>query len=127
MKGKILVIDDEHGICDILKRFLTKKGYEVIVAYSAEKGISNLEAEKPEVVLMDIRMPGMSGVEAVKKIRDIDKKVGIIMATAVLDEKIAKEAIDLGASDYIVKPFDLDYLEKTLLVKLAMIKASEED
>jgi len=127
MKAKILVIDDEQAICDLLKRFLTKRGYEVTVANSAEEGISKLEGEKPEVVLMDIRMPGMNGIEAVKKIRDIDEKVGIIMATAVLDERMAKEAIDLGASDYIIKPFDLDYLEKTLLVKLTMIKASEED
>ncbi|MEA3490226.1 MAG: response regulator [Candidatus Omnitrophota bacterium] len=121
MKGKILVIDDEIEICDLLEKFLTRKEYEVITATSAVEGIKKIKAEKPDVVLLDIRMPEMNGVEAIKKIREIDKDIGIIMATAVMDEKIAQETVKLGAADYIVKPFDLDYLEKSLMLKIAML------
>jgi two-component system, NtrC family, response regulator AtoC len=119
MKEKILVIDDEKAIRDVLEAFLTKKGYEVVVASSAEEGIEKVRTEKPRVILLDIRMPGMSGVDAIKRIREIDKDVGILMATAVLDEEIARQTIKLGASDYIIKPFDLNYLEKSLAVKIA--------
>ncbi|MFH1552156.1 MAG: response regulator [Candidatus Omnitrophota bacterium] len=121
MKEKILVIDDEIEVCKLLKDFLVKQGYEVTTATSAQEGIEKLKTEKPKVILLDIKMPGMDGVEAIKRIREIDKGVGIIMATAVLDEKIAQETVKLGASDYIVKPFDLEYMEKSLLVKLASL------
>jgi two-component system response regulator AtoC len=122
MKGKVLVVDDEKVIRDTLEAFLKKKGYEVVTAASAMEGIEKLRKEKPKVILLDIRMPGLSGVDAIEKIREVDKNVGIIMATAVIDEDIARESIELGASDYIVKPFDLNYLEKSLMVKLATMR-----
>ena len=121
MEAKTLVIDDEKEVRDILEGFLTKKGYKVVTAASAMEGIEKLKAENPKVILLDIEMPGMSGVEAIGKIREIDKNVGIIMATGVKDEKIAQETVKLGASDYIVKPFDFEYMEKSLLVKLVSL------
>lgn len=124
MKAKILIIDDEKVVRDTLETFLKKKGYEVVTADSAMEGIKKLKEEKPRVILLDIRMPGLSGVDAIEKIREVDKNVGIIMATAVIDEGIAKETIRLGASDYIIKPFDLNYLEKSLIVKLATMRWS---
>ncbi|NQT32435.1 MAG: response regulator [Candidatus Omnitrophica bacterium] len=120
-KHKILVIDDEAEICDALKMFLTQKGYDVMATTSATEGIELVKTEKPKVILLDIRMPDMTGLEAIKKIREVDENVGIIMATAVVDEDIAKETIKLGASDYIIKPFDLDYLERSLLVKISTL------
>lgn len=86
---------------------------------SVLEGIEMVKTEKPRVIFLDITMPEMTGIEALKKIREIDKEVGIIMATAVIDENVAKQAIEYGASDYIIKPFDLHYLEKSLMVKLA--------
>ena len=121
MGEKILIIDDEADIVEALRLFLTKKGYNVLGTTSVIKGIAMIETEKPKVVFLDIRMPEMSGVEAVKKIREIDKEIGIIMATAVLDEDIARKTIELGASDYIIKPLNLSYLEKSLIVKLSML------
>ncbi len=119
MGEKILVIDDERDIVDALTMFLTKKGYNVIGTTSALEGIEMVRTEKPKVVFLDITMPEMTGLEAVKKIREFDKEVGIIMATAVMDEEVAKQTIAYGAADYIIKPFDLNYLEKSLIVKLA--------
>ena len=63
----------------------------------------------------------MTGIEAMKKIREIDSEVAIIMATAVVDEKMVQEVVNMRAFDYIVKPFDLDYLKKVLLVKIATL------
>ncbi|NQT32095.1 MAG: response regulator [Candidatus Omnitrophica bacterium] len=122
MEERILVIDDEVEICEMLKSFLVKKGYEVITTTSAADGIEKLKTEKPKVILLDIRMPDMDGVEVMKKIRKIDQNVVVIMATGVIDEEIARETMKLGASDYIVKPFDLGYLEKSLMSKLAMLE-----
>ena len=121
MKGKILVIDDEVEICEMLRNYLEKKGYEVITSHSAIEGIEKLKSEKPKVVLLDIRMPKMDGIEALRRIKEIDRDVAVIMATGVIDENIAQKTIRLGAVDYIVKPFNLKYLEKSLLVKIAML------
>lgn len=119
MGEKILVVDDERHIVDALKIFLEIKGYNVLTATSAIEGINLVETEKPKIVFLDINMPEMTGIEALKKIKAIDNEIGVIMATAVIDENVAKQAIELGASDYIIKPFDLHYLEKSLMVKLA--------
>ena len=115
---KILVVDDDVAIGNMLKKFLSKKGYETIVALSGEEAIKKVKEERPHVVLLDIRMPGMDGVETLKKIREIDKEVGIVMITAVKEEETGKKCMELGAYDYITKPLSLDYLETVLAVKL---------
>jgi DNA-binding response OmpR family regulator len=120
-KIKIMVVDDEYEICSMLKDFLEREGYEAFTATSVKDALGIIEKERPKVILLDIRMPEMNGIEAIEEIRKIDEKVGIIMATAVMDEDVARKAMELGASDYIIKPFDLEYLRKSLLIKLAML------
>ncbi|MGR3174445.1 MAG: response regulator [Candidatus Scalindua sp.] len=71
-------------------------------------------------MLLDIRMPGMGGIEVLKRVREFDKDVGIIMVTAVKDEGIGKDALKKGADEYITKPIDFDYLESSILVGLVM-------
>lgn len=115
---KILVVDDEEAICNMLKKFLTQKGYEAIIALSGEEAIGKVKEEKPHIVLLDIRMPKMDGIETLKKIRELDKEVGIVMITAVKDDDVGRKCLQLGAYDYITKPLSLDYLEGVLLVKL---------
>lgn len=121
MPAKILVIDDEVEITSLLKKFLEKEGYEAITANSAKEGIEKLQTEKPNVILLDVRMPEMNGLDAMKRIREIDSNVAVIMATAVVDDKVVAEVVKMKATDYIVKPFDLDYLRKVLLVKIATL------
>jgi len=118
--SKILVVDDEVWACDPIKRFLEKKGYDVTVAHSGEDALEKVKNEKPDLMLLDIRMPGMDGMEALRRIREIDKDVGIIMVTAVKDEGMAKDAIKKGADEYVTKPIDLNHLETTVLVDLTM-------
>ncbi|MCK4851623.1 MAG: response regulator [Candidatus Omnitrophica bacterium] len=122
MGARVLVIDDEIEICRLLKDFLEKQGFEVSIATSALDGIEKVRTERPKVVLLDVRMPEMDGMEVMRKIREIDRDVGVILATAVRDEQIAQEALNLGAVDYIIKPFDLSYLKNTLTVKLMTLK-----
>ena len=120
MEEKILIIDDEQVVCDALKKFLTKKEYKVSTALSGEEGIKKIKIneDKPHIVLLDIRMPGMDGIETLKKIREIDKNIGIIMVTAVKENEVGRKCMELGAYDYIIKPFSIDYLETVLMVKL---------
>jgi DNA-binding response OmpR family regulator len=118
MQKKILVVDDEQAICNMLKKFLTKEGYEVTTVLSGEEAIIKVREEKPHGVLLDIKMPGIDGVETLKQIRAIDEKVAIVMITAVKDDVIGRRCIELGAYDYITKPLSLEYLESVLMVKL---------
>ncbi|MGR3173086.1 MAG: response regulator transcription factor [Candidatus Scalindua sp.] len=118
--SKILVVDDEVKAYELLKRFLEKKGYEVITSNSGENAIKKVKNEKPSVMLLDIRMPGMGGIEVLNRVREFDKDVGIIMVTAVKEEETGKEALRLGADEYITKPIDFDYLETSILVDIIM-------
>lgn len=118
MKRKILVIDDEKAVCKMLEKFLVQQGHKPISALSGKEGLKKLQKEKPHIVLLDIRMPDMDGVETLKEIRKLDKRVGIIMITAVKKDAVGRECLKLGAYGYITKPFDFDYLERTLTIKL---------
>lgn len=122
MSSKIMVIDDEQAVCDTLKKFLAMKGYDVSVALSGGEAIKKLKEQKFDMVLLDIKMPGMDGIETLRRIREIDERVGIVMVTAVKDNAIGKECMKMGAYDYITKPFSLEYLETVLMVKLVDLR-----
>ena len=102
---QILVIDDEMGPRESL-RMLLKPNYTVYTADSVEKGLQLLVEKHPDTIVMDIRMPGMTGIEGLRKIRQIDPHLSVIMLTGFGALETAKEALRLGANDYISKPFD---------------------
>lgn len=102
---QILVIDDEMGPRESL-RMLLKTDYEVHTAECVEAGIKLLKEKNPDTIVMDIRMPGMSGIDGLRKIREIDPYLSVIMLTGFGALETAKEALRLGANDYISKPFD---------------------
>lgn len=116
--ARILVVDDEFEVCNILKKFLTSKGYEVNTAMDGEAAIKKVKEFSPNVVLLDIMMPGIGGIETLKEIKKIDPSIGVIMVTAVIDEDLAKRALEIGAFEYITKPINLHYLENVVLVKM---------
>ena len=121
MKEKILVVDDDPQIRALLEKFLIKKGYEAATAASGEEAIDKVKTESPQVVLLDIKMPGADGITILKQFRQINDRLGVIMITGLKDEETARKAMAAGAYDYIVKPFDLNYLEMALLTKLALL------
>lgn len=120
-KIKILIVDDEIEIRNVLGRFLSKQGYLISSAADGEEAIAKLKSEHPRIILLDIRMPKKDGIAVLKEIKKIDPAVGIIMTTAIQDEEIAKRAITLGAWDYICKPIDFFYLENSILAKAVLM------
>jgi two-component system, NtrC family, response regulator AtoC len=118
---KVLVVDDEPQAVELLEEFLTAKGYAVVGASGGEEALRRLKEERPHLMLLDIRMPVMDGLEVLRRAREIDREVGIVMVTAVNEESIGREALRIGAYDYITKPLDFDYLERVLWVKMTMM------
>lgn len=115
---KLLVIDDELAICDVLKEFFGEKGYKVFIATNADEGLSIVKTECPHIVLLDIIMPYRSGIDVLLSIKKINPAIKIIMLTAVNNEIVISQAKEYGASDYIIKPFSLNYLEKEVMPKV---------
>ena len=115
---RVLIVDDEPDAVELLSEFLSAKGYEVISAYNGEEALKKVKAERPHLILLDIRMPGMNGLEVLRQVRQIDQEVGVIVVTAVQEEETGRQALKLGAFDYIVKPLNLEYLERSLWYKV---------
>ena len=92
--------------------------YEVHTALNGESAIVRVKETRPHIVLLDMKMPVMGGIDVLKEIKKIDPRVGVIMVTAVTDVGQAKKTMELGAYDYITKPVNLDYLETALMVKI---------
>ncbi len=108
--NKILVVDDQKTVCYSLQRFLESEGYEVITTTNAKEAISLVDIEKPDLVIMDVRMPEMDGLEALKRIKEKNPKIQVIMMTAFSTTEKAIEAMKAGAYEYLMKPFENDEL-----------------
>ena len=119
--AKILVVDDEPLACEFLKRFLGKQGYEISIATTGEQALELIQAERPHLVLLDIRMPGMDGMEVMRRAKGIDPALGFIMVTAIRDDSIGRKALSEGAYDYITKPVDIEYLKTSISMSLASL------
>ncbi len=117
-KTRILVVDDEHLIRWSLEQNLKKQGYDVLTAGSGEDALKLVREEQPDLVLLDIQLPGMSGLEVLEKIKEFDEEIIVIMVTAHGGLETAVNAMRLGAYDYINKPFNLD--EMGLVIRKAL-------
>src|SRR4030042_938652 len=98
VKGKVLIVDDAPDTLDIIHKLLSFDGYEVITASSGEEGVKKVNDEKPDVVLMDLNLPGMNGTETLKRIREINPLQCVVMLTAFAALDNAIQALKLGAS-----------------------------
>jgi DNA-binding response OmpR family regulator len=116
--AKILVVDDQPDAVELLVEFLSSKGYEVLTATNGEEALRRVKEDRPHLVLLDVEMPKMNGMETLRRIREIDPEMGVIMATGVNEEHVGRKALELGAFDYIVKPLDMEYLERSLGYKI---------
>lgn len=119
----LLVVDDEEGIRRVLKIFFTRKGYKVFEAENGEEALQLTRSEKISAVLLDIKMQGMDGLETLKRLLEINPKLGVVMITAVQDDDKVKKAIELGAYGYVLKPFDFLYLELVVMSKLTIAES----
>ncbi len=118
--GEIMVVDDEATIRDMLNQFLTRHGYTVKTASSGEETLEILKTKsyQPQLILLDINMPGIDGLVTLREIKKINKEAGVIIMTGINDEILGLQALESGAFEYIMKPFNLEYLELAILSKI---------
>lgn len=118
MTKRLLIVDDEIEICEFLKSFFEDRDFKVMTAPDGTKALEQVALFHPEVVLLDIQMPGLDGLQTLKKIKETYPKVKVIMVTAVETQEKIEEAMRLGADNYITKPLSLEYLEKDVQDKI---------
>ena len=110
MKGRLLVVDDEHGILVALKGLFGKEGYEVETAESGEEALAKVKAGLFHVIITDLSMQGMSGLDLMRSVRQLDPECAVLMITAYGTQRIAVQAMKAGAVEFLTKPFSDDVL-----------------
>jgi len=108
---RVLIVDDERTLARAMKVFLADHGYEAEVASDAEKALEILDSLRPDVVFADVRLPGMNGIELLRRIREFDPAIAVVIMTAYGSIEGAVEAVKLGAFDYVKKPVDLEEIK----------------
>ena len=112
---KILVVDDAGFMRMMIKNYLTKAGYTTIIeGEDGEKAVSLYKSELPDLVIMDITMPNLDGIGALRAIKEVDPNAKVVMCSAMGQEAMVMEAIKLGAKDFIVKPFKQERILETV-------------
>ena len=101
----VLIVDDEVKICSLLSRFFQQRGLRTVTATSGTEALQKLDDEMPDYLLLDIRMPDMSGLDVLKIAKEHCPGLNVVMLTALDDAEMAKTAFGLGATDYLTKPF----------------------
>ena len=114
----ILIVDDDPSVLRSLARYLKKKGYRVSEASGGRDAIEKVEKDPPHLVLLDVVMPDMDGIETLNLIRQRFPDVDVVMISALKEEIVAKESIKMGAYEWLPKPFSLETLETTIFVTL---------
>ena len=113
-KPKVLFVDDEQDLGDLVETLLGEEGYEVILARNGLEGVKKNEKYDPGLIIMDLKMPKMNGIQALRNIRKSDKDVVAIILTGYASAQTAKEAEGLDVYEYLCKPFDIKVLKKTV-------------
>ena len=121
---RLLVVDDEPEICEFLKAFFEDRDYDVRTASSGLEALQMLETDPPQLMLLDIHMPGMDGMNVLRRVKASYPKIKVIMVTAIETRDKIEEAIRLGADNYITKPLSLEYLEKDVQDKIGALTQS---
>lgn len=117
MAIKILIVDDEEDVREFAANFFRRKKIQVLTAGGGEEAIKLVNTEKPQIILLDIKMKGMDGIETLKRIKQIDKNIKAIMVTGKNpeEEDAFKRCQQLGAENYVHKPLELDELEEVVM------------
>ena len=116
---RVLVVDDDRGIRDVLTNFLSRRGYEVETAADGETALESIRRNQPDVLLLDIYLPTMSGIDVLYELRHEGLEIPTLTFSGMPDDQMARESTLLGASDFVFKPFHLDELEANLQKRLS--------
>ena len=120
MPAKLLVVDDENGILEEVKSYFEEEGFQVFVADSGEEGIQILKREKPDVLLVDMKLPDMSGLLVLKVAKEASPLTKVIVNTGYVDQVLIDQAEELGRDVFLQKPFDLVRLKEEVERLLGM-------
>jgi len=115
---KLLVVDDELDVREFARNFFKRRKLEVFIAGSGPEALEVVEKENPDLMLLDVRLGKMDGIEVLRKIRESGNKIPVIMVSGVNEKEVLDQAKELGVSDYIHKPLILEELEKVVLAKI---------
>jgi len=127
-KQKVLVLDDEENVCELVSLYFSKAGYEVLCARDGPEGIEKARLERPDIILLDLMLPGIDGLDVCKELRKTSN-VPIIMLTARVDEVDRVLGLEIGADDYVTKPFsprELLARVKAVLRRSAYVPSTDE-
>lgn len=108
---KLLIVDDQKGIRRLLTEVFLEYGYEIESCANGIRALEVIPEFKPDLIIMDVKMPGMNGIDVLRKLRDTDKDIRVIMMTAYGDQHYVNQAEALGVARFIIKPFDLNELK----------------
>ena len=114
LRPTVMVVDDEPRVLEVLEKILGEEGYLVVTAASGERALALAAEASPDLIVLDIVMPGMDGVATLRELRRRGQRSPVIMLTAQGTVQTAREAMVLGAHDYITKPFNLEFLKSAL-------------
>ena len=115
---KLLAVDDEKGITDLLCKFFSDLGFHITSVNTGDEALKAIQSDKPDIVFLDITLGTVSGLDILEKIKRIDPSIKVIMLTVHGKKEMMDKAKELGADEYIRKPFSMDYLEKIVLMKI---------
>jgi DNA-binding response OmpR family regulator len=118
-RGTILIVDDDPATVEMLSDYLSGKRFGVARARSVDEALAGLESERPDAVLISVRLGAADGLEALRRIREVNVQVSLLVMAEPDDAELAKKALALGAMDYLLKPIDFDYLARAIEKALA--------
>ncbi|MBI4689582.1 MAG: sigma-54-dependent Fis family transcriptional regulator [Nitrospirae bacterium] len=124
---KILIVDDDKDIRTVLSEIITTEGYEAIVAGDGKKAIKEIKVHSPDLVLLDLKLPGMNGMEVLEEIKKIDRDIIVIILTGYGVIKNAVQAMKLGAFDYLTKPFTYEEITEKIKAAILVRRSKRED
>lgn len=118
MAKKVLVVDDQFGIRVLLQEVLSREGYAVLLAPNGRTALELVQAERPDLILLDMKIPGMDGLEILHNIRKLGMDTKVMMMTAYGELDLIQEAMEMGALSHFTKPFDIDELRQAVKAHL---------
>ena len=107
---KVLLVDDEEDFISALSERLRMRNYHTKVAITGEAALSEIEGDRPHIVVLDLKMPGIGGMETLTKIKEVDSSIDVIILTGELDSEVGETALRAGARFHILKPVDIEHL-----------------